>query len=190
MGEHSADAANLLQQVGLENASEKKVKNFSMGMKQRLGIAQALLSDPDYLVLDEPFNGLDVDIKQHILELIQRLRDEGKGILVSTHLLEDIEALADDFVILDRGNVFLAGNLASFQAKGQVATFFFEEAFQNPGIAGNVVAESDKQISIQTDKKGASEILELLVAKGQVPYKIEWSGVLRDNYLKILDRCD
>ncbi len=159
-----------------------------MGMKQRLGIAQALLSDPDFLILDEPFNGLDIEIKEEVLSLIQNLRDQGKGILISTHLLEEIEALADDFILLDAGRVFMSGDLKSHQENEQVVTFSFDKDFDFTDLQVKVVSQSTRHVSIQTDKEDAKEILKTLISKDQSPYKIEWSGILKDNYKKILDQ--
>jgi ABC-type multidrug transport system ATPase subunit len=81
----------LLKLVGLENTSSKKLAHFSKGMKQRLGIAQALIGDPDFLVLDEPFHGLDIEVKEELMEIIEKLaKEEGKSILISSHLLSDL----------------------------------------------------------------------------------------------------
>lgn len=93
-----------LQMVGLEQRAHSKVKTFSQGMKQRLGLAVALVHDPDLIVLDEPTNGLDpqgiADVRNLILHLSKHL---GKTILVSSHLLSEIEMIADRMLIIDKG---------------------------------------------------------------------------------------
>jgi len=103
--------AELLEVVGLGGRGGDKYKNYSLGMKQRLGIAAALLPDPDLLVLDEPTNGLD---PQGIVEIRTLLRDigaSGKTVFVSSHLLAEIQAACDSIVMIDRGGVVFSGTM-------------------------------------------------------------------------------
>ena len=96
----------LLKLVGLENTGKKKVKNFSMGMKQRLGIAVALVGDPDFLVLDEPINGLDPQGIIEMRELILRLNRERQiTILISSHILDELSRIATHYGIVDGGHM-------------------------------------------------------------------------------------
>lgn len=96
--------AELLQLVGLENTGNKKARNFSLGMKQRLGIAVALAGDPDFIVLDEPINGLDPQGIVEIRELILKLNREKRiTILISSHILDELSRLATHYGIIDRG---------------------------------------------------------------------------------------
>lgn len=96
----------LLELVGLENVGKKKVKNFSLGMKQRLGIAMALLKDPEMIVLDEPMNGLDprgiIDMRRILSDLC---REKGITVVISSHILHELEILADVFYLIDKGKV-------------------------------------------------------------------------------------
>lgn len=84
-----------LEKVGLGNAIHKKYKHFSLGMKQRLRIAQAIMEDPDYYILDEPFNGLDEQSVQEVYQIIQELKHAGKTILLTSHDEKDIQTLCD-----------------------------------------------------------------------------------------------
>lgn len=87
---------NTLERVGLNPGMRKPVAKYSLGMRQRLGIAQAIMENPDVLILDEPFNGLDKNSVGQMRELIKELRQQGKSILLASHNAQDIEELCDD----------------------------------------------------------------------------------------------
>ena len=101
----------VLDIVGLINRQYDKVANFSYGMKQRLGIAQALLHDPKILILDEPNNGLDPVGVNKIADIIYRLKHEGKTICISTHSLNEVDRLCSDVAILRNGNLVINKNI-------------------------------------------------------------------------------
>lgn len=96
-------ADELLKKVGLENAGKKKAASFSLGMKQRLGVALALVGDPDILLLDEPINGLDPEGIALIRDLLIEQRNKNKIIIVSSHMLEELSKVCDRYGILDKG---------------------------------------------------------------------------------------
>lgn len=97
---------HVLKQVGLADVAHKRVKTYSMGMKQRLGVAAALLNDPDLIILDEPTNGLDPRGMQEIHRLIRHLaHEEGKTVFLSSHLLHDVEQICDRVAIIDYGHL-------------------------------------------------------------------------------------
>lgn len=102
----------VLEIVGLTDRADDKVSEYSLGMKQRLGIAIALLSDPEMLMLDEPTNGLDPAGIVEVRQLLQALGDEGRTVLVSSHLLSEIEAAADYLVVIRRGRILFTGELS------------------------------------------------------------------------------
>lgn len=100
--ERREEITKLLDSVGLEN-SETKVKNYSKGMLQRLALAQALLGNPDLLILDEPTAGLDAVGRLEMLQLIGRLKNAGRTILINSHILSDIERVCDRGIIMKKG---------------------------------------------------------------------------------------
>ena len=102
-------ADEVLEVVGLTPAAKRKFKGYSLGMRQRLGIAQALLGDPQVLILDEPANGLDPEGIRWMRQLLQGLAKRGRTILVSSHLLSEMELLADDLVIIAAGKLIAQG---------------------------------------------------------------------------------
>jgi ABC-2 type transport system ATP-binding protein len=96
---------DVIELVGLEGVAHDRVRGFSLGMGQRLGIAAALLGDPDVLLLDEPVNGLDPEGIRWVRELLRDLADEGRTVLVSSHLMSEMEDTADHLVVLGRGRL-------------------------------------------------------------------------------------
>jgi ABC-2 type transport system ATP-binding protein len=100
-----------LEQVGLTNVADDKVRGFSLGMRQRLGLAAALLTKPRLLVLDEPSNGLDPAGKKHVYSVLGRLAAEGTTVVLSSHRMDDLEALCSEVTILATGRVVFSGPL-------------------------------------------------------------------------------
>lgn len=95
----------VIEQVGLGKASRRRVKGYSLGMRQRLGIATALLAEPDVLMFDEPVNGLDLDGVRWVRGLLRQLADEGRTVLYSSHLMSEVQQTADRLVIIGRGRL-------------------------------------------------------------------------------------
>lgn len=108
-GVPSSEMEEILDTVDLMHAKNRKVKTFSLGMKQRLNLALALIAHPDYLLLDEPMNGLDPDGIMWLREFFGFFRDEGGGILLSSHTLTEVEAVADEIVVIKEGRTVWAG---------------------------------------------------------------------------------
>ncbi|MFP4235038.1 MAG: ABC transporter ATP-binding protein [Nitriliruptoraceae bacterium] len=102
----------VLQLVGLEEAARKRVGQYSLGMRQRLGLAQALLGDPEVLLLDEPANGLDPEGITWVRQLLRHLAEQGRTILVSSHLLGEISRLADEVMVIRRGRLVANATVA------------------------------------------------------------------------------
>jgi ABC-2 type transport system ATP-binding protein len=113
-----ADA--LLDKVGLSHAKDKLLRNYSKGMLQRVGLAQAIIHDPKFLILDEPMSGLDPDGRYQITELIKELGQNGTTLFFSSHLLDDVEKLCDRLVIIDRGQILYEGSKQDFMKSGRI----------------------------------------------------------------------
>ncbi len=110
-GAPTADIDDILEQVGLTDVADDKVRGFSLGMRQRLGLAAALLTRPRLLVLDEPANGLDPAGKRHVHDTLTRLAADGTAVVLSSHRMDDLEALCSDVTILAAGRVVFSGPL-------------------------------------------------------------------------------
>jgi ABC-2 type transport system ATP-binding protein len=108
----------VLELTGLADAAGRRVGRFSLGMKQRLGLATALLCDPEILILDEPANGLDPEGVRWLRQLLRRLAGEGRTVLVSSHILAEVAQTVDSVVILDHGRLVTAATLAELTAGG------------------------------------------------------------------------
>jgi ABC-2 type transport system ATP-binding protein len=109
-------ADQMLDLVGLADAKKRKVRGYSLGMRQRLALAAALLGDPRVLVLDEPANGLDPEGIRWLRGLLRHLADEGRTVLVSSHQLNEVQEIADRVVILNRGQLVRSGSIAELTA--------------------------------------------------------------------------
>ena len=114
-------AKDLLEEVGLSDAADKKIKTFSGGMKQRVGIAQALLNNPDILILDEPTAGLDPKERVRFRNLLSDYAGD-KIVILSTHIVSDIEAIADEVLLMKKGKFVLQGSVPELikKADGKV----------------------------------------------------------------------
>jgi ABC-2 type transport system ATP-binding protein len=108
----------VLEEVGLAGAARRRVGGFSLGMRQRLGIASALLGDPPVLMFDEPVNGLDPEGVRWMRDLFRRLAAEGRTVLVSSHLMSEMQNTADRLVVVGRGSLIAEETVAEFAARG------------------------------------------------------------------------
>jgi ABC-2 type transport system ATP-binding protein len=135
LGVGSSRVESLLSLVGLSDAAGRATGGYSLGMRQRLAVACALLGDPAALVLDEPANGLDPPGRRWLGGLLRELAAEGRTVLLSSHVLAEVERLADDVVLLHEGLVLARGPLASLAAGAEVRT-------PQVGVLARAVAEA------------------------------------------------
>jgi ABC-2 type transport system ATP-binding protein len=108
-----------LARVGLSQRAGERVKRYSLGMRQRLGVARSLLADPELLILDEPTNGLDPAGIREFRDMIRGFVAEGRTVLLSSHLLDEVEKICDRVAIVDRGRVVVQGSIADLAAGGE-----------------------------------------------------------------------
>lgn len=107
----------LMELVGLAAVAKRRIRAYSKGMRQRLGLAQALLGQPELLILDEPTTGLDPDLRRHFYKIIEERRATGAAILLSSHALSELQHHVDRIVVLDSGRVVASGSLAQLRAE-------------------------------------------------------------------------
>ncbi|MEI7792785.1 MAG: ABC transporter ATP-binding protein [Candidatus Berkelbacteria bacterium] len=125
-----------LELVGLKHASDQKVGTFSKGMKQRLGLAQTIINDPDYIFMDEPLDGLDPIGRLEFKKIFLKLKNEGKTIFFNSHILSDVEEICDEIGIICYGKLIYAGNIEKF-CKGDSLEKKFVETIHKFTEEGN-----------------------------------------------------
>jgi ABC-2 type transport system ATP-binding protein len=117
----------LLDIVGLKSVSKRVIRSFSLGMVQRLGIAQALLGDPEVLLLDEPLSSLDPFGRRDIMNVLKDLKDKGKTIFLSSHIIQDIEKIATRIAVIKNGSIVARGEISEITKKTSLEEFFVHE---------------------------------------------------------------
>jgi len=163
----------VLEMVGLSSRASDKVANYSLGMKQRLGIAVALLPNPELLILDEPTNGLDPAGIVEIRNLLRQIGNSGRTVFVSTHLLSEVEAEADRLVMIHNGRLVFAGELADIMQRACEAVYAAPENTADLPLLTRIISESghlfrqeDDAIIITAPKEWSSELNRLATSKG------------------------
>lgn len=183
----------LLDFVGLGNTGNKKSKQFSLGMKQRLGIALALVGDPEILVLDEPINGLDPQGIVEVRETLLRLKNEKHmTIMISSHILEELSKLADTYGIIDSGHLLQEISREELEAKCESYIRFHVSKMQETvklitdmGISKYLVTD-EHTIKIYERLEQSAEINRALVTSGvDVSEVVVIMGQLEDYYLQL-----
>ena len=161
----------LLERVGLSHAADARLRTYSKGMQQRVGIAQALVHDPDVVFLDEPMSGLDPIGRKDVRDLILRLRDRGKTVFMNTHILHDVELVCDRVAIIVAGRIRYEGAIQDFLEVGERQTDVLVD-----GLAAEAAAELEargaqlrglgERIEVRVDEKRVDDTLGALLAAG------------------------
>ena len=184
MGLPKSRVAQTLARVGLtESEAERRVRNYSLGMRQRLGIATALIGDPQVLILDEPANGLDPAGIRWMRDLLRGFADDGGTVLLSSHLLHEIEVIADDIVVIGQGRIVAQGSKTELLAaagtlvrttdpsqQDRLARALHEAAIVTTPIGGpsdgGLRADADPELVGETAHRAGVALRELRAADG------------------------
>lgn len=165
--------ASLLDLVGLSGRGDSKYKNYSLGMKQRLGIAAALLPEPRLLILDEPTNGLDPAGIQEVRDLLEKLATNGVTIFVSSHLLSEIEMIAEYLVMLQKGKVIFFGKTSELlhRTKPTITaipqrTEDLEKLYEIAINSGHPARRDGNEIHIDAEESWGAELNRLAFENG------------------------
>jgi ABC-2 type transport system ATP-binding protein len=170
-----------LDRVGLADRADDRLATYSLGMKQRLGLAAALLKDPELLVLDEPATGLDPAGIRDVRRLLRRLGDEGRTVFVSSHLLGEVQQMCDRVAVLSRGRCVAAGPvgevLASAGMRGVVVRLHDLVAGRATlEDAGFPVSQDGHSLVVGVDPAEAPRVAEALAAQGLYPLELRPGG--------------
>jgi ABC-2 type transport system ATP-binding protein len=186
--------AECLDVVGLADRADVAVRRYSLGMRQRLGLAAALLKDPALLVLDEPANGLDPSGMREIRELLRRLGDEGRTVFVSSHLLAEVEQTCDRVAIIDRGRLVLTGRVDDVLAEAARPALLV--GLQDPiagsavlRAAGLLVEPSERLLRVAVPAGDGARVTKLLADAGLYVSELRPDTVsLEDLFLDLTER--
>ena len=199
-GEAKARIAPSLAQVGLAERADRKVASYSLGMRQRLGVAACLLGDPELLILDEPMNGLDPAGMQEMRALIESFVEEGRTVVLSSHLLDEVERTCDAVAIVERGRIVRQGPLAELIAGAAGLTVQVEcsepakaaALIEKAGIAARAApTEAGMTVTLAAgaSRETIAEIHRRLVEGGISVYAFrEAKTTLEDWFLSVTDR--
>jgi ABC-2 type transport system ATP-binding protein len=165
--EQRADA--LLELMAMDNWANLKIRKYSKGMLQRIGLAQALICDPDILLLDEPTDGVDPVGKVEIRKVLEKIRQEGKTIVLNSHLLSEVEAVADRVAILSKGKLIrisTVDELTSRQSQYEVEAEFGNRIITIPPDVGKLLSISSTRLIAEfAEEKHVNYLIDLLRTK-------------------------
>jgi ABC-2 type transport system ATP-binding protein len=169
-------APRLLSRVGLNPAGDRPLRTYSKGMLQRIGIAQALIHEPELLILDEPMSGLDPLGRAEMKQLIHELGSEGRTVFFSSHIIPDVEAVCDRVALIDQGRIVKSGRLSELVSQQDGTTrvrFSFIDASPVRSFPFEVVSEADGHYSASIGTKEVTAALERLIASGAQIQSVE-----------------
>lgn len=186
----------MLELVGIKGRMESKIRTFSKGMKQRLGIAQALFHDPELIILDEPTDGVDPIGRKEIRTIMQRLKDRGKTIFLNSHLLGEVEQICDHVAILQRGALVREGDIKTMtKLKGKYTIGLVrgdempKTELEAKGYA--VRADGDAWEVGLADGQTIDPVVDLLRAKGsRIRHLIEKRASLEDIFMQTVESAE
>ena len=161
-----------LSVVQLQEVRTRRTSQLSKGMVQRLGLAQALLNDPDLLILDEPTSNLDPVGRRDVMNLVEQLKSQGKTVFISSHVLSEVESVCDDVAIIDRGRLVRQGVLSELMGKGSgweitTQTLSAAAAEEIARLEGRIETRADGTTLVQVaDEEAQRRVVAILVKSG------------------------
>jgi ABC-2 type transport system ATP-binding protein len=183
---------DLIHRVKLNGYENLKIGRYSRGMVQRIGIAQALLCDPKLIVLDEPTSGLDPAGRREVLQLLLQLKAEGKTIFLSSHILPEVEQIADHVIIINRGKMVRSGSLRELLAAGgqvEILADRVPDELKQSALRGAVVEPAPEGVRILVETARKREAVEALWAAGcDVFAMTPQRSTLEDLFLKEVEQ--
>ena len=160
----------LLARLGLQQRGGSKFRTYSLGMRQRLGIASTLLADPALVILDEPANGLDPAGQREIRELIRELAGENRGVLLASHLLYEVEQVCDRVLVIKKGKLIASGTLAEVTRRGAYFEIVVDEKRRAADILRGLgikdIRETPTGLDVVTDPERGAELNRALASAG------------------------
>jgi len=182
--------AELIELVGLTGREKDRVSTYSQGMRQRLGIAQAMLNDPEIIILDEPTNGLDPKGIIELRQLIIRLKEEfGKTVILSSHILSEVEQMADSMAIINKGICVSQGNVAELLSSNSVAVSLETNDLPASKVMieamGYKVILDQHALNFQTELDAIPNVVAKLTNAEQKIYRLDHRRKLEDYFLKL-----
>jgi len=188
----SANLDRALSVAGLGDAVHRKVKTYSQGMKQRLGIARALLGEPEVLVLDEPTNGLDPGEMREVRALLQRMSDADVTVLLSSHLLGEVEQVCDQVVVMDRGRIIRTGTVSELTKASASAYVDVDDVARAaaylatlPGV--RAVEPEGQGLAVELDGMTRASLVRALVEHGFEVDTVTSRHRLEDAFLGLIE---
>ncbi len=182
----------VIKLVGLSGRENDKVKTYSHGMKQRLGLAQALLHNPKLIILDEPTTGLDPQGIIELRELILQLKNEGKTVVLSSHILSEIQLIADSMVIINKGKAVAQGKVNTLLADDDVIVYIelgdtdkFKSALVNSQFATLLTGIENNTAGLKLAKQEIPHLVSWLNTNGINFYALDYKKQLEEFFLKI-----
>ena len=168
---------DVLDTVGLADRAEDLVRGYSLGMRQRLGLAVALLKDPELLILDEPANGLDPAGIREVRQLVRQLAADGRTVFLSSHLLGEVEQVCDRVAILARGRTVAAGSVTEVLARARPSAMWVKVTDLEAGAAtlvaaGFAVERDGDRLTVASPAADAEAVTRALVAGGHYPSEL------------------
>lgn len=176
----------VIKLVGLEKRIHDKVSKYSLGMRQRLGIANAILNNPKLLILDEPTNGLDPEGIKEIRTLLLKLaKTEKMAILVSSHILSELDSFCNKIAIIQNGKIIETNDISKIKEINNEEVYLFEVSSTNKLPIEKIIIISDTEFKIKTSKENIPDIINTLVKNNIKIYKVhEEQMSLEEVFLK------